>query len=363
MKLIAWYLPQFHRIDENDKWWGKGFTEWTNVRKAKPLFKKHMQPRIPLNENYYNLTDVETIRWQSMLAKKYGIYGFCFYHYWFEGKMLLEKPIEILYQNKNIDINYCMSWANETWARTWDGKEKEVLQKQTYGASDDWDSHYRYFSKYFKDRRYIKIDNKPMLLLYKTGNIQDCKLMMDYFIKEAINDGFNGIHFVETVRNNKVDNREIPISARAEFEPARTNNKLYLLKWSNRLRRSGINIINKVFNKNFIGNKLKDYSYFVKKSCNIKITPNTYAGVFTGWDNTPRMGSKGTVFINNTSTKFYDYMKEKYGNSKYNKEFMFINAWNEWAEGAYLEPDKINKYAFLEAVRKFKDEIKNEHNS
>src|ERR1700733_12829635 len=138
IKIVALYLPQFHEIPENNEWWGNGFTEWVNTKNSKPLFKGHYQPREPLNDNYYNLLDANTIAWQASLAKSYGLYGFCFYHYWFDGKKLLEKPAEILLNNTGIDLNYCFSWANESWVRSWDGRGKDVLMQQNYGGSSDW---------------------------------------------------------------------------------------------------------------------------------------------------------------------------------------------------------------------------------
>ena len=150
-KVIAFYLPQFHAIPENDEWWGKGFTEWVNTKKAKPLFEGHQQPKTPLNDNYYCLLDAETQEWQAELAEKYGVYGFCYYHYWFNGKMLLEKPMENMLNNKNIKLPFCISWANEPWARTWDGKNKEVLMSQVYGEEKEWKEHFEFHAKCFLD--------------------------------------------------------------------------------------------------------------------------------------------------------------------------------------------------------------------
>ena len=164
MKIIALYLPQFHEIPENNEWWGKGFTEWTNVKTAKPSFKGQYQPRIPLNNNYYNLTDVRAQEWQAKLAKEYGIYGFCYYHYWFEGKMLLEKPAEIMLKNLSVDMPFCFCWANHTWLRAWADKSNRTLIKQTYGTEEDWINHFNYLLPFFKDERYIKEDGKPIMV-------------------------------------------------------------------------------------------------------------------------------------------------------------------------------------------------------
>ena len=149
-KIIAFYLPQFHTIPENDSWWGKGFTDWINVKKARPLFHGHQQPKIPQGDNYYDLSSPETIRWQAQLANKYNIYGFCFYHYWFNGKLLLEKPAEMLLRHPDIPLRFCFSWANEPWARTWDGKSHQILINQEYGNEDDWVKHFDYLLPFFQ---------------------------------------------------------------------------------------------------------------------------------------------------------------------------------------------------------------------
>ena len=188
-KLIAHYLPQFHRIPENDAWWGEGFTEWTSVKAARPLFEGHRQPRKPLNDYYYDLSDVETLRWQSHLAKQYGIYGFSFYHYWFkDGKRVLEKPAEMLLQDKSINLNFCFNWANQTWARTWskfvvdsqnvwagtlerkrhtNEKNQGILLEQKYGEKEAWQEHIRYLIPFFQDERYIKIDSRPVFIIFQ----------------------------------------------------------------------------------------------------------------------------------------------------------------------------------------------------
>ena len=165
MKIIAFYLPQFHSFPENDEWWGKGFTEWTNVKRAKPSFKGHYQPRIPLNKNYYNLTDVNALKWQADIAKKYGVYGFCYYHYWFDGHMLMEKPMEIMLQNKEVDLPFCICWANENWTKAWAQHSRKVLIAQTYGDKKDWEKHFYYLLPFFKDKRYIYKDGMPIFVI------------------------------------------------------------------------------------------------------------------------------------------------------------------------------------------------------
>ena len=180
IKVIAFYLPQFHAIPENDKSYGKGFTEWTNVKKAKPLFADHNQPRVPLNQNYYDLLEQGVMKNQADLAKKYGVYGFCYYHYWFaDGKKLLEKPLETMLTDKSVDIPYCICWANENWTRRWDGGNNEVIVEQNYGDRANITRHAQYLTQFFKDERYIKEDGRPLLLIYKPELIIRCRKYID----------------------------------------------------------------------------------------------------------------------------------------------------------------------------------------
>ncbi|MCD7820315.1 MAG: glycoside hydrolase family 99-like domain-containing protein, partial [Lachnospiraceae bacterium] len=172
VKIIPFYLPQFHTIPENDKWWGKGFTEWTNVRKAVPLFEGHQQPKLPLGDHFYNLLDDETKIWQAELAKQYGIFGFCYYHYWFKnGKRLLEKPAEQMLKNKDIDLPFCFCWANENWSRNWDGGNHEIIMAQEYGGKREWEMHFQYLLPFFRDKRYITMNGKPLFIIYKPEQI------------------------------------------------------------------------------------------------------------------------------------------------------------------------------------------------
>ena len=195
MKIIAFYLPQFHEIPENNKWWGKGFTEWVNVKKARPLFENHNQPRVPLNKNYYNLLDEKTQKEQVKLANDYGLYGFCFYHYWFDGKLLLEKPVEKFLKNKSLDTHFCICWANEHWTNAWANKEAKVLIEQKYGNKKEWKDHFDYLLNFFKDDRYIKENNKPLLVIYRPELIDCLKEMLEFWDEEAKKHGFAGLDF------------------------------------------------------------------------------------------------------------------------------------------------------------------------
>ncbi len=353
IKVVAFYLPQFHTIPENDEWWGKGFTEWVNVKKAKPIFKGHRQPRVPLNDNYYDLSQTETIRWQADLANKYGVYGFCFYHYWFDGKLLLEKPAELLLEHKDIPLRFCFSWANEPWARTWDGKQHQILMPQSYGEKKNWQRHFDYLLPFFKDSRYIKEDNCPMLVIYKSQSIPCAAEMMEYWNQRAVEEGFNGIHFVETLRNGKCDKRALPYKAKVEFEPLRTNfqQPVFILNYK-RIRRKFLAVINKIFGLNIPLNTPFAFADVARRSLQIKSPKGTYGGIFMGWDNTPRRGLASTIVLPPTKDEFKSFVEKKAYQTlnDYHTNYVFANAWNEWAEGTVLEPDQEHRYDYLEAI-------------
>lgn len=366
MKVIAYYLPQFHAIPENDEWWGKGFTEWSNMKKAEALFPEHNQPRVPLNENYYNLLDPETLKWQANLAKKYGIYGFCFYHYWFDGHMLLEKPMEILYSHPEIDLNYCISWANEDWTNAWVSSNSKTLISQTYGDKDIWEKHFRYFVRFFKDKRYILIDGKPLLTIYRPELIPNLNNMLDLWQKMAIESGFKGLSFAYqhinfALMKDKDDSR---FDFQIEYQPMyvrtqmanQNNSKVRSIKKSIDL------LMQKCFHRSL------DLSFLHSQNGPIKISydemwnniladkpksEKSVPGAFVDWDNTPRRGRKGSVAIGNTPEKFGSYFEQQICRAKsvYHKDMIFIFAWNEWAEGGYLEPDEKNRESYLNNIK------------
>lgn len=345
MKFIAFYLPQFHRIKENDEWWGEGFTEWTNTRKAVPLFEGHRQPREPLDDNYYDLSQIASLRWQSELLEKYNVYGLCFYHYWFNGKLLLEKPMELLLENKDIKTNFCISWANESWTRRWDGGSKSVLIEQNYGGKEEWKRHFDYLLPFFKDERYIKIDNKPLFTMYLTSRVEHCEEMMNYWRELAKENGFDGLYIAETL-NAKQNSLVMPDSdACIEFEPCLTLFGGYT-PWNGHYFYKTLHLFfyDQVWNR-----MLERKSTYGDRE--------KFCGAFVDWDNTPRVGMRGSVCVGATPEKFRKYLKElaskcrKEGNDR----FIFINAWNEWGEGANLEPDKANAYGYLEAVKELNE--------
>lgn len=351
-KIIAFYLPQYHSIPENDKWWGNGFTEWRNVKQARPLYKGHMQPNIPLNNNYYCLLDENVQVWQAELAEKYGVSAFCYYHYWFNGKLLLEKPMENMLKNPNINISYCISWANESWTRSWDGKEKKILIKQKYGGKDDWEKHIEYLIPFFKDHRYLKIENKPIFLIYSTSRIEKCEEMVEYWKQRLVEEGFAGLYIIETLNGVQSSHFLNNSDADIVFEP------IYTL--TNEIKKRDLYSKIKRFIRSHFSTKeiikvdgKKAYEIIQKRKYSPK--RKTYIGTFTSWDNTPRKGNKGTVFI--------DINPEDYGKNLKTilkrddiEDYIFINAWNEWGEGAYLEPDTKYNFKMLEETKRALEE-------
>lgn len=348
-KLIAYYLPQYHEIKENDEWWGKGFTEWTHVKAARKLFSNQRQPRVPLNNNYYCLMDKSTVEWQTTLAQKYGIYGFAYYHYWYEGKLLLEKPAENLLNWKDIPQKFFFFWANHTWYKAESGKKK-VLISQQYGDVKDWIDHYNYMRPFFLDDRYIKIDNKPIIGIFNPGDVKNLNGMIQKWNAMAKEDSFNGVYIIESKSTAHQQKQSIYSDALVARQPLIAMNQYLKMP------------VRRVYNKihSIVVNPPKqpmkiDYSKIQKLELTYKPEKKNkeFLGIGTGWDNTPRHGNWGQLFINESSKAFGNELRalikksEKMGN-----EFLFINAWNEWAEGMYLEPDTDNGYAYLDEVKK-----------
>ncbi len=347
-KIISMYLPQFHRVKENDEWWGEGFTEWTAVKQADSLFDGHYQPRIPLNGNYYDLLDKETMQWQADLMKKYGIDGQCIYHYWFkEGRQILEKPAQNLLKWTDIDMPFCFCWANESWARTWSGLKNTnawsakqepkkqgdhngLLLEQYYGTEEDWRKHFDYLLDFFKDGRYIKIENKPVFMIYKVSDIYCLRKMIDVWRKLAVEAGFSGIYLIGA--NVVYSSDAIDMVLLSEPDHALQTLRALDKKQNGPFR----------YNYTDVWNEILRYSTEEER---ISIQG------LVDRDDTPRNGQNGWVVENTNPELFRKYLSELIAKNISNGcDITFINAWNEWGEGMYLEPDKKNKYAFLEGV-------------
>lgn len=367
IRTIALYLPQFHEIPENNEWWGHGFTEWVNVKKAKPLFEGHQQPRVPLNKNYYDLSDVNVMRWQVDLAKKHGIYGFCFYHYWFNGKKLLEKPVDNYLEATDIDFPFCICWANEHWTNKWATENDRVLIEQKYGEKPQWKEHFDYLLPFLKDKRYIYQDGKPLFVLYRPELVTKRREMLEYWNELAIENGFPGICFAfqhPGVLYNYPDEDVSMFDYCIEYQPATAWMKLDKSSTSHQKLRK----VKLFLEKNF---KVSSFSLKRKKNTAAGIRKESYDDVwetvFEGiekfpkcipcapvdWDNSPRWGNKGRVFVDRTTEKFKNNFSKliKIVKKKYPTDMIFVFAWNEWAEGGYLEPDELNGYGNLEAIR------------
>ncbi len=360
MKIIAFYLPQFHQIPENDAWWGEGFTEWTNVKNGKKYYKWQRQPRVPLNNNYYCLLDSKTQEWQAKLASDYGIYGFCYYHYWFDGHMLLQKPMELMLNNSNIKLPFCICWANEDWTNAWVSDKANVLISQKYGDKNEWKRHYDYLSKFFKDSRYIKEDNKPLFVIYRPEIIPCLNEMLQYWNELAIADGFSGMKFAH--QNSGLDFPEKKDDHMFDYDIEMQPLYAKIMNDSSFRKKSKIiKLLNKLhlrkilyfFNRNK-GPKVFDYNAVWDIA--IKTPPISTKSIpcaFVDFDNTSRRREQGWLFSNCTLENFKKNFTAYYKKSlkEYNTDFMFIFAWNEWAEGGYLEPDTDLEYGYLEVIK------------
>ena len=373
MKVIAFHLPQYHEIPENDEWWGKGFTEWVNVKDGKVYHEGQYQPREPLNENYYNLLDINTLKWQAALARKYGIYGFCFYHYWFNGHMLLEKPVELFKSlGAHEKIPYCICWANENWTKAWADKTNEILIEQKYGNHEEWIDHFNYLLQFFMDPMYIKENNKPLLVIYRPELIYNLKKMLLCWEEMAKKNGFDGISFSYQQYSYLVNHgkEEKLFSHNIEYQPAYTiaKKRIECMNFKDKIYYYAPNFVRNVYTQlksNMKGNHPKDllktmktgsvYDYdeiWSRIITSQPTTPKSIPGAFIDFDNTPRRKENGTYFRNVTVEKFKSYFKKQliHARNDYSSDYLFFFAWNEWGECAYLEPDKLRRYSVLEAI-------------
>ncbi len=347
MQIITMYLPQFHRVKENDEWWGEGYTDWTSAKNAKPLFEGHYQPHLPLKGNYYDLMDINSLKWQASLMKKYGIDAQCIYHYWFEnGRQILEKPAELLKDNKDIDMNYCFCWANKTWARSWSNikgatvwsdkfengvasDDNGILLKQSYGNTKDWEEHYNYLISFFRDERYVKKDNKPVFVIYNCKEIKSLNNMMDCWNKLAIKDGFAGVYVIGAgADDNSIVNKRLQIAPGNALPMVRRGKKVDELR---------------ILDYKEVWDRVISKAYLYK---------DELIGGFVGFDDTPRRGNRGMVIDDLDVATYRNYLQKLLCIAEFNNnDFVFINAWNEWGEGMHLEPDEKNGFSFLEATR------------
>jgi lipopolysaccharide biosynthesis protein len=351
---IAFHLPQFHTIPENDTWWGKGFTEWTNVKRAKPLFRGHEQPHVPLNNNYYDLSQLDNLHWQKDLARKHGIHGFCFYHYWFNGKLLLEKPLELILNDDTWDFPFCLCWANENWTRTWDGQENDILLKQDYSINDDR-AHFEYFIKIFKNHNYIKVKNKPVLLIYRSELFSDINRTTALWREMALKAGLEGLYLirVEAFKKN-IDPKKHGFDASMDFQP----------DWQQLPKKIKEPFVEKVLRRikykkanQFSENGIYSYKQYITHQIHTKSRVDVYKRypcVMPSWDNSARKQKKALIFKDASPAIYKSWLKstvDEFETFSDDENFIFINAWNEWGEGNHLEPCEKWGYSYLEATK------------
>lgn len=336
-RAIAFYLPQFHPIPENDAWWGKGFTEWTNTAKARPLFEGHYQPHIPADLGFYDLRLPEARAEQARLAATYGIEGFCYYHYWFgNDRRLLERPFNEVLESGEPDFPFCLCWANQSWSGVWHGAPKTILMEQQYPGEQDAQDHFAFLLKAFLDKRYIRVDDKPLLVVYRPTDVPNAREFFDGWRRLAEAAGLKGL-FILGVRHMTEDWKPDVIGVDGAINmriPLATS------EWLN-THASGLIV-----------------DHVTVGSLEI---PDREAGVLTfpcigpSWDNTPRLGPVGIVYKNSTPDLFERNVRRAadfLSDYPADQQLLFLKAWNEWAEGNHLEPDLKYGHQWLQAVQR-----------
>lgn len=368
VKLVAFYFPQFHAIPQNDEWWGKGFTDWVNVRRARPLFRGHYQPRVPLGGRYYDQSQMETLRWQVGLAKQYGVHGFCHYHYWFDGVQLLETPTNMMLASRELDFPFCLAWANETWSRRWDGRDHHILQKQTHQPDPAlWERHFEYLFRAWSDDRAILVDGKPLFLVYRAHIIQQLPRMFEFWRELAHRRGLKGL-YIAAIKQYEFPVPEVlkHFDAVVHFQPFEA---LYspdfespdlstrrAVKPLRLLPEKVQDILRTIRNQYFSGLTFYDYDMVWRHMLKVEREAGipAFPGAFIDWDNTARYVKRARIFRGASPERFEHWFRQlvQVTATRPDPERMiFMNAWNEWAEGTYLEPDERYAYRYLEAVR------------
>lgn len=368
MKIIAWYLPQFHTIPENDKWWGEGFTEWRNVKNGKQYFPDQYQPKIPLNGNYYNLLDDDVKEWQIQLARENGVYGFAMHHYWFDGHLLLEKPMEQYLANPKLDLPFCVCWANEHWTNQWVADDQKILIEQHYGEEKEWKQHFEYLLPFFQDPRYIRVNKKPLMIIYRPELIGCLNEMVDCWQQLARENNLPGLCMAYQGRKwDHFDKDDSRFELDIEYQPG------LIFDW--KIQSS---ILMKIRNciparvEKVLERPIRWVGHLVQRRTNrhnsqmsydevwqniLKLKPNScksVPGAFVNWDNTPRKGKRGIYLSGSSPEKFQYYLEQQIRRAQqdYHKDMIFLFAWNEWAEGGYLEPDEKYQDSYLHAIKR-----------
>jgi len=350
-KVIAFYLPQFHPIPENDKWWGKGFTEWTNVGKAKPLFKGHYQPHVPADLGYYDLRLSEVREAQAQMAKDYGIEGFCYWHYWFgNGKRLLERPFNEVLESGKPDFPFCLAWANQTWKGFSHGlKNRNVLIEQLYLDVEDYEAHFYEVLPAFKDKRYLLVDGKPLFFIYQPLELPDALSFIELWQNLAIKNGLKGVFFVANIDQSSKINEIInqgfdAVNLNRIFDYLKLN-KTFIFRAKAWMKKNLLKVPNHYYYKDVYP------TFSGHEDENINVFPT----LIPGWDHTPRSGKDGLVYHDSTPDLFEKHINQVLKiieNKPDERKIVFLKSWNEWAEGNYVEPDLKFGTKYLEAISK-----------
>lgn len=355
-RLIPFYLPQYFPIPENDAWWGKGFTEWTNVTKAKPLFRGHHQPHLPGELGFYDLRVPEVRVAQAELAQSHGIEGFCYWHYWFGGgKRILDRVFDEVLKSGEPNFPFCLGWANHTWSGIWDGCPNRVLIQQTYPGKEDYKAHFEMVVKAFADDRYMKVNGKPIFIVFRPNELPDSIEFTDYWRELAMQAGFPDLYLVGLTSNFAWDAKSHGFDAFTSHPPRDMSEQIPRWIGERVFRKLSKRDFREFFRDTFKHPVTYDYREIVNYG--IPKTPpgSTFLPtVVPNWDNTPRSGVNGLVFQNSTPELFRQHLNQaiEYVAHKPSAErIVFVKSWNEWAEGNYLEPDRQYGRAYLEAVR------------
>ena len=362
-RLIAFYLPQFHPIPENDEWWGKGFTEWTNVAKAKPLFRGHYQPHIPADLGFYDLRVPEVREAQAEMARESGIEAFCYWHYWFAGERLLERPFQEVLETGRPDFPFCLGWANHSWNGLWSGGDtKRILKQQTYPGIKDYERHFEFLLRAFDDPRYVRVQGSPLFVIFKPLEIPDCRIALDYWRELAAKAGLPGLHIVANL-----DYHEKEWDAEAQGFDAVTvwplgavlGSRNYL--WRARLKRSlklrrELWRLQMLFEGRWPGRlHIYDYTKILSKLISReRVNTTHYPMVVPNWDSTPRYAENAIVLHNSNPDSFRSHLRDvlqQVETKPVERRIVFIKSWNEWAEGNHLEPDLRFGHGYLMVIR------------
>jgi len=368
-RLVAFYLPQFHPIVENDEWWGRGFTEWTNVARAKRLFPGHYQPHVPADLGFYDLRVSETREAQAELARRHGISGFCYWHYWFGGRRILERPFAEVLASGRPDFPFCLGWANESWSGIWHGAPDRILLKQTYPGPEDDERHFREVLPAFEDPRYMTVGGCPIFVVYRPYRIPTLERFTDLWRENAVRSGLKGVFFVG-IDDQGGTNRPAGLDAVIPYLPQFRKLRLYgaispkvrdlvrdgIARWAAaRASRAASDAGDFPAVPPNLWPQAYPYAEFVRTAfADIRVDDRVMPLVVPNWDNTPRCGIKGNLLHGATPELFAQHLREAIrlvGGREKERRLVFIRSWNEWAEGNHLEPDLRFGLGFLEALR------------